>query len=455
MVGAARARGYGAHVAVRDIDAMPCALSPTQLQAALDAARRAAARLKARSVDEVLVPLDRVIAAWLEPNSAWRQRAQAVLPAATGFSQAMIRHGLPLLLAPLRSDAIRELLREELGHPGVLDAAHGRRGAYGPSLIAHVLSGNIPGLAATPILLSLTVKSAALIKAAAGDPIFPALFAASVRETDAELGECLVVTRWDGGDRAFENVAFASADLVVASGADTAIAAIAARVPRRFIGHGHKVSFAAIGRECLARPDAAERLARRLAYDVSLWDQYGCLSPQLCYVESGARVMPDEFARVLGDALDHYAKELPPRTLSLEEEAAVLRFRQASEWRETHRLLASRDSPAWTISVEPDAEFVPSCLHRCIRLKVLRSLADLATALAPHQRHLEAAGIAVGPERVNDVTAMLAAAGVHRICPLGVMQTPTLAWRQSGRPRVAEWVEWVGVEEVGRESVRE
>jgi hypothetical protein len=290
-------------VVVRDIDATPRALSPTELQVALDAARRAAARLKARSIDEVLVPLDRVIAAWLEPNSAWQQRAQAVLPAATGFSQAMIRHGLPLLLAPLRIDAVRGLLREELGDFRVLDAARGGRRAVGPSLIAHVLSGNIPGLAAAPIVLSLAVKSAALIKAAAGDPIFPALFAASLREIDAELAECLVVTRWDGGDAGFEGVAFAAADLVVASGSDAAIAAIAARVPRRFIGHGHKVSFAAIGRECLALPDAALRLARHLAYDMSLWDQHGCLSPQLCYVETGASVTPEDFAGLLGDAL--------------------------------------------------------------------------------------------------------------------------------------------------------
>lgn len=433
-------------MAVADIAAPPRALDPCELQAALDAAQHAAARLKARSLDEILAPLDRVITGWLEPDSAWRQRAQTVLPAATGFSPAMICHGLPLLLAPLRSDGVRGLLCQELGDSRVLDTPHGGLRAVGPTLMAHVLSGNIPGLAAAPIVLSLAIKSATLIKAAAGDPVFPALFAASVRAIDAELAECLVVTRWDGGNAAFEDVAFAAADLVVASGSDAAITAIAARVPRRFIGHGHKVSFVAIGSECLAFPHVAERLARHLAYDVSLWDQHGCLSPQLCYVEGGVGVTLEEFARLLGDALDHFAQELPPRALSLEEKAAVLRFRQASEWQETHTLLASSDSTAWTISVEPNAAFVPSCLNRCIRLKLVDSLTDLATALAPHRRHLEAAGLAVGPERMDDVTAMLAAAGVHRICPVGTMQTPTLAWRQSGRPRVAEWVDWVGIE---------
>ena len=244
-----------------------------------------------------------------------------------------------------------------------------------------------------------------------------------------------------------EEVAFGAAELVVASGSDSAIAAIAGRVSGRFIGHGHKVSFAVIGIECLNNGAAAHDLALRLAYDVALWDQQGCLSPQLCYIESGGVVTPEQFGALLADALDHFARKLPARTLSLDEKAAVLRFRQATEWCTTRTLLASNESTDWTISIEPDAEFLPSCLNRCIRLKVIHSVTDLSAAIVPHRQHLEAAGMAVGAQRSAAITDLLAATGVHRICPLGTMQTPTLAWRQGGRPRVAEWVEWVGVEQ--------
>jgi len=417
------------------------------LRGAIDTARLAAARLKGRSVEQVLAALDRVIVNWLQPDSEWRQRAQQVLPATTGFSREMIHHGLPLLLAPLRGEAVRALIESELGDQRLVDEVHRGRRAVAPGLIAHILSGNIPGLAAAPIVLSLALKSAVLIKSAAGDRAFPALFAASIRDVDPELAQCLVVTHWRGGDAAMEEVAFNVADLIVASGSDAVIATIAGRVAGRFIGHGHKVSFAVIGRECLSDGATARDLALRLAYDVSLWDQHGCLSPQLCYIESGGAVAPQRFARLLADALDHSARELLPRTLSLEEKAAVLRFRQATEWCTTRTLLASNESTDWTISIEPDAEFLPSCLNRCIRLKVIRSVTDLVAALAPHRRHLEAAGMAVGAERTAGVTDMLATTGVHRICRLGTMQTPTLAWRQNGRPRVAEWVEWIGVEQ--------
>ena len=433
-------------MAVRDIDSEPLALTPAQLQAAIEAARRAADSLKRRSVEQVLATLDRVIVGWLDPESEWRRRATQALPAATGFSPQMIQHGLPLLLEPLRSDAVRSLLDRELGSYRILDVAQGGRRAIGPGLILHVLSGNLPGLAATQIVLSLALRSATIIKSAAGDTVFPALFAESVRAVDPALASGLVVAHWRGGDRAIETVAFGAADLVVASGSDAAISAIAGRVTGRFIGHGHKMSFAVIGAECLADAQGARDLARRLAYDVSLWDQQGCLSPQLCYLEADAAVTPERFAGMLAEALADFARELPPRTLNLDDKAAVLRFRQVAQWQVGRKLLASSDSTDWTISVEPDAEFLPSCLNRCIRLKVVHSMTDLATALAPHRRHIEAAGLAIGVERIAAFTDLLAASGVHRLCPLGTMQTPTLTWLQSGRPRVAEWVDWLATE---------
>jgi hypothetical protein len=436
------------------IMAEPRTPSPSELPARLDALRCAAQRhLRRRPVASILGVLDRVIANWLDPDYDLRRRAEADLPGVTGFSAATISHGLPLLLAPLRAAAIGALLDLELGDRSVLDRLCGGRRALGPPLIAHVLSGNIPGLAAVPVLLSLALKSAVLIKPAAGDPVFPELLAASLREVDAELAECVLVTPWRGGDTDVESTVFREADLVVASGSDAAIAAIRGRVVRRFIGHGHKVSFAVIGRECLDDEATARDLARRLAYDVSLWDQQGCLSPQLCYVESGGTHSPAQFAEMLAQALAAWASTLPPRRSSFDEQAAVQGFRQEAEWRSDGpaAVLASPGSTEWTVSVEPDARFVPSCLQRCIRLKVVESVDLLPAALAPHRRHLEAAGVAVDGARVARVAAMLAECGVHRVCPVGTMQLPTLMWRQGGRPRVGEWAEWMTVEGDGHE----
>jgi hypothetical protein len=216
-------------------------------------------------------------------------------------------------------------------------------------------------------------------------------------------------------------------------------------VNTRLIGHGHKISFAAIGRERLSSPDAARSLARGVAYDISLWDQQGCLSPQLCYVEDGGHVGPLAFAEHLAEALSAAALEFPPRQLGFDDQAQVLRFRHEAEWSMTG-LLASAGSTDWSISVEEGADFVPTCLNRCVRLKVLRDLGELPVALAGHRRHLECAGLAVEAARETSLAELLAGCGVHRLCPIGAMQRPPLSWRQSGRPRVADWVEWTTVE---------
>jgi len=404
-----------------------------QLTTSLKAARERV--LRQRSVDDVLRVLGVVIDRWLDRDSPWRQRAEAELPEASGFSAAMIRHGLPLLLDPLGAEAVGRLLDGELG---------GRRSVEelsGTPLIVHVLSGNIPALAAAPIVLSLAIGSAALVKRSHGDPVFPPLLVESIKEVDAHLAECVAAVYWMGGRLDVETVAFGAADLVVASGSDATIADIENRVPGRFIGHGHRISFAAIARESL---DDALAAAQRLAYDATLWDQQGCLSPQLAYVERGGSLPVEEFAEEVGRQLERLAGELPPRRLSLEEQASIQRFRQEAEWRavrgEEIAMFSSPGGLRWTVVYDGTPAFLPTPLNRTLWIKPVATLNELAAVLTPVRRYLEAAGVAASPERQDELGKILAAAGVHRVCPLGRMQRPDLTWRPGGRRRVAEWI---------------
>src|SRR5262249_35216108 len=121
-------------------------LDPATLAAALQAARHAAVRLQTRPVDDLLAVSDQLISHLLRADDPWRLRAEVALPAVTGFSAEMVRHGLPRLLAPLRAGALRALLDAELGDHRRLDQVCAGRRALGPKVIAHVMSGNIPGL---------------------------------------------------------------------------------------------------------------------------------------------------------------------------------------------------------------------------------------------------------------------------------------------------------------------
>jgi Acyl-CoA reductase (LuxC) len=383
----------------------------------------------------IVALLSDIVDAWLAAGSPWFARAEALLPNATGFSPQMIRAALPTMLAPMRAPALADLLAAEVGE---------RRG---PGLIAHILPGNLPGLAAIPTALSLAIGSSALLKAGGGDRVFPALFAASIAERDAELGACVAACYWPGGDRTHEDIVLAAADLVVASGDDATISALVARSRARFIGHGHRVSFAVVAAEVAADPAAAEHAAAQLAIDVALWDQRGCLSPQLCFVEGNLHTAR-RFGELVAAALAPLAQRLPAARPTAEECLAVRRFRDEAEWSSLAggggALLALEGEANGTVVVEPVPQFRPTPLCRSLRVMPVVYIDALAALLAPVRPVLEAAGVAAHPSRWATMATALTVSGVHRVCELGSMQHPPLAWRQGGRPRVGDWVEPAG-----------
>jgi hypothetical protein len=188
----------------------------------------------------------------------------------------------------------------------------------------------------------------------------------------------------------------------------------------------------------------------KVAYDVALFDQQGCLSPQLVYVEEEGAITPREFAALLARALEQWQNILPRGKVTPEASVAMRRVRDEAEWRalagKNVRLYASPGGTAWTVIYEADPVFAPSPLYRTVRVKPIASLAQLDVLLTPWRTYLEAVGVAVEPTQLHEVADLLGRAGVCRVCPVGFMQTPPLSWRHGGRPRIADLVRWVGIE---------
>ncbi|HKA52515.1 MAG TPA: acyl-CoA reductase [Candidatus Binatia bacterium] len=426
--------------------------SPSELQGIIDHLLTARENFLAhRPIRDILSSLDRTVQLWLDPSSPERREAEAVLPEETGLSPEMVRYVLPLIFQEYRAERLEILLRDELGDPRALDAfvpvPGGRRKAYGANLITQVLAGNFPGAGLDGVIFALLVKSATLVKASSSAPFLPTRFARSLAAVDPGLASCLAVVTWPGGRVELEDIAFSQADIVLASGADDSLLAIRSRVRGKFIGYGHKVSFSVISKEVLSD---ARALAQKAAYDVVLFDQQGCLSPQLVYVEEGGAVAPYEFAALLAQALERWEAILPRGRVTLEGSTAIQRFRDEAEWQAlAGKSVASYASPGgttWTVIYQADPAFVPAPSHRTVRVKPLASLAQLEAVLSNWRPYLEAAGAAVDPARLLEVGDLLGRAGVSRICPVGAMQTPPLGWRHGGRPRIADLVRWVGVE---------
>ncbi len=425
--------------------------------AALLARLRCARRdyLRLLPVDQIVQRVGAAINRWLDPFSPYLHRACRLIPAFTGYPEEAVRKGLAGYLASFRADNLRRLLQEELGDPEVLDgfrprpAAAGLTRATGPELVLHSFAGNVPGLPAQSLVAATLTKAASLGKAASDEPIFAALFVRSLADVDPRLASCLAVTYWPGDEVGPPDVAFGEADLVVAYGSDAAIEAVRARVPagRRLITYGHRLSFGVIARERLT-PDELPDLAERAAYDVVRFDQQGCLSPHLFYVEEGGVVSADHFARALAGALQRWSTIVPRGRLTADERARVADVRRQHEFRAatTGGAVYGGAGDEWCVLVDPDPRFAASCLNRTVWVKPVADASALPDLLAPVRRYLQTAAVSADFDRSVEIAALLADLGLDRVCPLGQMGDPLVTWHHDGRFNLLDFVRFTDLE---------
>ena len=184
----------------------------------------------------------------------------------------------------------------------------------------HSWAGNVPGLPLWSLVCGLLVKAGNIGKLPSAEPLFASLFARLLAEVHPPLADCLAVVWWKGGDEAPSAALYAQADTVLAYGGNEAIDQIRRQVPitTRFLPYGHKLGLGLIGRDALdaQRAPATARLA---AHDVVRYDQQGCYSPHVFYVERGGKVAPREFAQYLASELANLERRFPRRALALED----------------------------------------------------------------------------------------------------------------------------------------
>jgi hypothetical protein len=270
---------------------------------------------------------------------------------------------------------------------------------------------------------------------------------------EAKLGACLEIAEWRGGKADLETALFAEADGVTATGSDETLAAIRSRLPvkTRFLGYGQRVSFGFVGHEVLSGLHTRQ-IVSRTADDVVAWNQLGCLSPHVVYVQTGGEVSPEKFAELLADELERREQTEPRGELPAEHAATIASRRGIYEVRaahapETTQHWCSRNSTAWTVVYEADARFQLSCLNRFIYVKPARDLAEAMQYAETVRGQVSTVGLGVPEHKLEELATQLAHWGVTRVCPLGRMQNPPLTWRHDGRPALGDLVLWTDFEE--------
>lgn len=413
-----------------------------------------------RSTHGLVEVLSTVAESWLAPDYPFRKRALEQGPAATGFSRPTLAAGLDAFFKQLTRGSLKALLEQDLGHAQRLDEltsdepeakSHRASLAVGPELLAHVTPGNLPSPALSSIVLGLLVRSAQFVKCATGAALLPRLFAHSLYEVEPKLGACLEIAQWRGGSAELEKALFDEADCVTATGSDESLAAIRHRLPSktRFLGYGHRVSFAYVASGALSGFTRG-KIVPRAAADVVAWNQLGCLSPHVIYVQHGGGSAPDRFAESLAEELARIEESEPRGELPVEISAAIASRRSFYEVRAAHsddtRYWCSRNSTAWTVVYEADPRFQISCLHRFIYVKNVKDLTEALQSADSVRGRVSTVGLAAPEDQAQELATELARWGATRVCPLGQMQNPPLTWRHDGRPTLADLVRWTDYE---------
>ncbi len=186
-----------------------------------------------------------------------------------------------------------------------------------PSSVLGYAAGNVIGISH---LISLLAQVSARVQAI-GDPterkfplilvknsrqesIFTPLLFSAIEEIDPRLVSSIGLMIWDYEDTGLQEFLISRSDLVIAAAADFTIAQIdqviqkvqTSAKPIRFHRHGHKVSFSTIAKPYLKKgaapsiPGQLERIHLTTllsAVDSIYWDQHGCLSSRIHFVELG------------------------------------------------------------------------------------------------------------------------------------------------------------------------
>jgi hypothetical protein len=165
-------------------------------------------------------------------------------------------------------------------------------------------------------------------------------------------------------------------------------------------------------------------------------------------VEDKGLVSAEKFGALLAEELERREAIEPRGEISVEESATIATRREIYELRAAHapeatRLWRSKDSTAWTVVFESDARFQASCLNRFIYVKAVGSVTEVLQAADSVREKVSTVGIDASESAAQKLAAEFARWGATRVCALGQMQNPPLAWRHDGRPTLGDLVTWV------------
>jgi hypothetical protein len=344
------------------------------------------------------------------------------LSEATGLSVPMVEWATRTTLGTIQEDAMLALAQDpQLGIDRAPDPV---------AMLSVILAGNVFTASVRGIVVPLLFGVPVLVKASSRERVFPAMLRDTLRAADSRLGAAMDLVAFPGSDTERNTALVESAEAVSAYGSDETLAALAARLgDTPLIAHGHGVSVAYCGIK--ARDDAhIGNTIEGLSLDICAYDQRGCLSPQLVYVEEAPHRSAAAFAeRLVEEGLGPMSDTLPRGPLPVSVGAAQAQWRGIAEVEGT---LLRGDTYAVSIREPEPIRWSPA--YRNVTVAPVRNLDEALRAMQAIGPNLKCVG--TDAASLSKIGARLAQSPTLSAyaCPIGEMQTPPLDAPADGLP---------------------
>jgi len=378
----------------------------------------------------------------------------------SGLSDSILRHHYNGIPHHFDRDVVRDIAERLIGidylegwveQPVTLqpDARLSIR-AFGARAV-HIIAGNVPVVGVATVIRNAITRSDAIIKTPSNDP----LTTAAVVRTMVEMAPDHPVTRhvsvayWKGGDTRIEQHLYdpRRIEKIIAWGGFAGIKHLTQYLQPGLdlITLDPKHSATIIGPEAFADPDTLQSVATRLALDVGVLNQEGCVNARVVYVQSGTDPAGLERANELGRRLFAALQNLPDHLSTahkafdpeLKAELDALAFVQ-----DEFRLYGGRRNEGAVIVSQSDVAVDFARMLAC-RVANIVPIDDLETAIRSVNSYTQTIGIY--PDALKTaIRDRLAYQGAQRLVSLGgaatLMATPQ---PQDGIEPLRRSVKWI------------
>jgi len=376
---------------------------------------------------------------WL--NSDMMDEAILVAAPDTELSPAMLRWGFKDTISRWTQDALIAVITQELGRTNALDSIGAPSRAVAPRRCGEVLARTVPPAGMQSVMWAWLVGSAVWVRPARDQRRLWTVWQRALQTLAPELAELTAVLMFDAADIDARQTMTQLSDLLVVHGSDATIEAWrAGAAAPPIVGYGHRLSAAFISAEALAEPTHRRKVLAGVAEDLCAWDQTGCLSPVVLFVEQPA---PWTLAQVADALVEEHvpsvAERWPPGAWSMDVLTERTHHIRSQLFSASHHVGGGADLLVYD-AVTP---LRPGVLHRVLPIQPVRDEVHVVEVRRTWRPHLQALAVAGTQAMRTRLGSALASAGLNRVCAPGELQRPPLGWRHDGVGAVTPLVRWL------------